>query len=245
MKKVQREHGFTPQQLSEPVFGTTALIESVKTKNIFTFFHLLKKRVHVSRYTDSKGNTALHHACRVGSSPKVYWLLMSGSYWNTEFNNDGNTPLHLACKFGHAKILQQLLSYDTLGLDDKNNYGYTPLMLAAEGNHEEVIRILIRRGAQMNKKNKFGKTALHRAAKFGSQTAIALLLYYGADCLPLDASSRNFLMEAKYEDLIDWIMPQLTKRDCKTLLKHMKQNFLVVKNFIKLAQERELKKYQK
>lgn len=59
----------------------------------------------------------------------------------------------------------------------------TPLILASQSSREDypIVELLIRAGADVNKKNVFGETALIRAAGNGYPESVKLLLQAGAD----------------------------------------------------------------
>jgi tankyrase len=70
------------------------------------------------------------------------------------------------------------------------------LLLAAASAHDPearvqraVIRLLIRRGGDVNERDKNGVTPLHRAVRFRSPAAVKLLLEHGADPNAVDRRS--------------------------------------------------------
>jgi len=60
------------------------------------------------------------------------------------------------------------------------NWGGTALMLAAQKGHKEVVKLLLKKGANVNAKNDLGWTALDFAAKEGYKEIVKLLKAYGA-----------------------------------------------------------------
>ncbi|BFZ13265.1 hypothetical protein BsWGS_16304 [Bradybaena similaris] len=116
-----------------------------------------------------------------------------------------------ACEQGATDCVQALLEQgcevDSV-LDDEEN---TPLQVAAANGNEQVVRLLIMRGAGLDKSNIFGWTPLLQAARYGHTNIVALLVQhqtdlhartrYGASALTLAAKGGHlqtvkFLLEA-------------------------------------------------
>ena len=55
-----------------------------------------------------------------------------------------------------------------------------PLMIAAQFNRTDVIRLLMLKGADVNKQGKWGNAPIHYAARWSSAEAIAALVEHGA-----------------------------------------------------------------
>jgi len=62
-----------------------------------------------------------------------------------------------------------------------NKTGWTPLHYAATGGHTQIIRLLIERGAQLEAPSPNGTTPLMMAARYGSVESVEMLLRAGAD----------------------------------------------------------------
>jgi ankyrin repeat protein len=79
----------------------------------------------------------------------------------------GVTPLMLAGKGGHAEILAMLLKagakVDAANADIFGGGGDTALHYAAEAQEHETFLLLLRAGADPNKKDKNGFTPMRRA----------------------------------------------------------------------------------
>ena len=56
----------------------------------------------------------------------------------------------------------------------------TALFPAARYNRTDVIRLLLQKGADVNKRDRFGDTPVHYAAMDNSTEAIAMLIEHGA-----------------------------------------------------------------
>ncbi|RUS71201.1 hypothetical protein EGW08_021037 [Elysia chlorotica] len=89
--------------------------------------------------------------------------------------------LYCAFEQGDTECVQTLLEQgcevDCL-LDDEEN---TPLQVAAANGNEQVVRLLIMRGAGLDKANLFGWTPLLQAARYGHSSIVGLLSQHQAD----------------------------------------------------------------
>ena len=65
-------------------------------------------------------------------------------------------------------------------VDVCDEYGITALMQAAENSHTDITRVLLHKGADVNKRNCFDRTALHWATLTNSIDIIKMLLEHGA-----------------------------------------------------------------
>jgi ankyrin repeat protein len=87
----------------------------------------------------------------------------------------GNAPLALAVREGHEDIVKLLLSDQHVYLDESNSSGWTALMYACHNNQKEIADILIKNGADVERKNKDGKNARDIARAAGNQDIIKLI----------------------------------------------------------------------
>ncbi len=86
-------------------------------------------------------------------------------------------PLGNAAKAGDIAEIERLLDE---GADVNESGLATPLFYAIQYNHTDAVRLLIERGADVNKASTWG-TPIHGAAKRGAAEIVALLLEKGAD----------------------------------------------------------------
>ena len=110
--------------------------------------------------TNAEKWTALHCAVEAGSVQAAQMLLDSGADINAPTARQGETPLMLAC-----------------GL---NGSGTT----TGQGSKIACVRLLLKRGANVNAATKDGQTALRFAANLGSVEIARMLLAQGADVTP-------------------------------------------------------------
>ena len=98
---------------------------------------------------DSKGNTALLHAC--GRSPNneaiVSMLLGHQDIQVNKVNSLMDTPLMIACMMSQLGVVKLLLARDDINVNAKDNENYTALMLSCEINNTntkaEIVRNLL------------------------------------------------------------------------------------------------------
>jgi len=107
-------------------------------------------------------------------------------------------PLHDAAKAGDIAQIELLLSQ---GADINQGGPATPLYFAINTEHAEAAKLLIERGADVNKQSTWG-APLHAAASRGMTDTVVLLLDRGADpnvqwqqMTPLHLAARNGRLE--------------------------------------------------
>jgi uncharacterized protein len=140
-------------------------LEGVKT--------LLKADPRLLVARDPMGNTALIIAVNSGHDALAGLLFDAGV----------EPELHEAAAIGDTSRVRSSLDHNPAALDAYSPEGFTPLSLAAHFGHRDVMRLLIDRGADVNRvaAHRLAVTALH-AALFGRQVEAALLLIErGAD----------------------------------------------------------------
>jgi RNA polymerase sigma factor (sigma-70 family) len=149
------------------------LLEAARGGDIERVKTLLKadRRLLVGR--DPMGNTALIIAVNTGHEALADLLFDAGV----------EPGLHEAAAIGDSSRVRAALDRDPALLDTDSPEGFTPLALAAHFGHLDVMRLLIDRGADVNRvaTHRLAVTPLH-AALFGRQVGAALLLIErGAD----------------------------------------------------------------
>jgi hypothetical protein len=75
--------------------------------------------------------------------------------------NRFNSPLHVAAYQGYAEVVELLLSHKGVELNALDINGYTPLMRAVEKRNEKIVKLLLAKGADVNKVNGRDQTALN------------------------------------------------------------------------------------
>ncbi|XP_069030345.1 NF-kappa-B inhibitor epsilon [Embiotoca jacksoni] len=109
-------------------------------------------------------------------------------------DQDGNTALHVACHHGQTECATEMtrdVSPSKLVpiLETQNWRGLACLHLAALNRQHHILKILMKKGADLNiQEGTSGKTALHLAVELHDVTSVKLLLSRGAN---VDAAMFN------------------------------------------------------
>jgi ankyrin repeat protein len=164
--------------------GTTALVRAAEGGRVATVRALLKKGADVNA-RDGYGRTALMLAAARGHAEVVKLLLAAGGDPNliaVSFHAGDLTALTVAMDAGperRAEIIDALLAGGAhLNPADASR---TPLMRAVEKRDLPLMKLLLGRGADVNRKNLQGLTPLMAAAVEGSPDAVTFLIGAGAD----------------------------------------------------------------
>ncbi|XP_071410554.1 M-phase phosphoprotein 8 isoform X2 [Pithys albifrons albifrons] len=133
-----------------------------------------------------------------------------------------STLLRDAVKSGDYMTVKMALSSNVdYNLDQEDSSGMTLVMLAAAGGHDDLLRILIRKGAKVNRRQKNGTTALIHAAEKNFLTTVAILLEAGAYVNVQQSSGETALMKACKRGNSDIVRLMIESgADCNILSKH-------------------------
>ena len=171
---------------------------------------LLERNPELARATTRDGMTALHFAARAGHIDVVDVLLRYHSDVNA-VDNRGSTALFEAChagpwKFepaeeiiqllldhnaqidllqaaatGRTDLIESILDRDSSVLDTPDGQGKTALFHAAHNNRFAAVKLLVERGADVNRSDAVGTAALHRTSQQCSDELIQYLIDHGAN----------------------------------------------------------------
>ena len=122
----------------------------------------------------------LNYACISGHCGLVGQLIGAGADVNS-VQHQGITALSWVCQHGHFGVAKALLdagaAVDVGDITD----GQGPLLIAAGHGHLSIVKLLVRRGANVNQAMHDGDTALHFACQSGFVDVCEYLLDHGAD----------------------------------------------------------------
>ena len=123
---------------------------------------------------DSKGRTALHHACSRRESVCVFVLLQHTSKF---LQSKEETLQPLASSEGDCHSTSRLSSQarDSLYPDGQNHSSKTALVLAAENRNINAIELLLSHGCNPNATDDMGFTIIHHACHLGLENIFAAL----------------------------------------------------------------------
>lgn len=121
------------------------------------------------------GEAALHMIVKLRDYEWLSFLLSKRASPNIQ-NREGNTPLSLAAQLGWTEGAELLLTHGA-GVDVPNQRGETPLIFAVHRHDIAMVSLLLRGGANPNRKdNLSGYSALDYARQDGRSAAIVRLL---------------------------------------------------------------------
>lgn len=170
------------EYINQPVpSGETLLTIASQAGSCELAQQLINQGANVNQ-ANQNGSMPLHVAIRACCEDIVDILLDSGADTNAR-DRSGLTPLHLACVARSKEILKKLLKCGSNpeGIMDGKFYVSTPLMAATENGDRHLAEILLRHGADVNKRDWWQSTALLKAVQIGSIELVELLLRHGAD----------------------------------------------------------------
>jgi ankyrin repeat protein/beta-lactamase regulating signal transducer with metallopeptidase domain len=172
--------------------------------------NLLKRDPALVRATTQNGMTALHYAAMAGHADVVEVLIRYGADVNAR-DSSGKTPLMeashggpwkdaiaedvvemllthhaevdlvLAAAIGRTDLLKSILDRDGSLIDTEDERGRTPLYHAVRNNRLDAVKLLVERGADVNRSDMVGIAALHRTSQQCSDELIRYLIDHGAN----------------------------------------------------------------
>ena len=168
---------------------------------------------------DVKGNTALHYAAERGATQVAELLIQHGADVNAP-DSRGQSPLHnaahpgpwkeseasqiiallkgkgatmaiwLAASLGDTEAIGQCLDADPALINATDQGGETALFHAAHNLRRDAVRLLLARGADVNKGNPLATVRLHSWDEGGLET-VQILLDAGAEPDFIECCSRG------------------------------------------------------
>lgn len=155
--------------------------------------------------TNNKNETAVLFAAKAGQTHSIQFLVERGADPSIAASN-GMTPLHECAFRKNADGVKFLLAQDGVKVEAETAEGETPLALACAGGDTTCIKLLLEKGASIE------KGCLHAAARCGRENVVEMLLDKGADVNALDSKGRTALICAVIADEADMVRFLCTKR---------------------------------
>jgi ankyrin repeat protein len=126
---------------------------------------------------DQRGSTALMEACHAGpwkSEPAedIVQLLI---------DHNAQVDLSLAAAMGWTDLIESILDRDISLLDIPDAKGRTALFHAARNNRLAAVKLLVDRGADVNRSDAVSIAALHRTSQECSDELLQYLIEHGAN----------------------------------------------------------------
>lgn len=200
--------------------GAGRLFEAIAAGQLGRVKELLKEEPELAKAHDPQGNSAVLVAAYAGSPEIAAALQAAGAQVNAfeaaalgrtdlvvallemnpsllrAFGHDGWTLLHLAAFFGHRELAAALLDRGASpAVFSRNAMANQPLHSAVAGRRLELVKLLLKRGADVNGSAQ-GLTPLHLAAHAGHEPLTGMLLAFGADTRLKDAAGHTPLQMA-------------------------------------------------
>ncbi|MCJ1246909.1 Ankyrin repeat domain-containing protein 44 [Trapelia coarctata] len=94
--------------------------------------------------------------------------------------------LRKAASNGLGDLVEKILDTLNDGIDEPDEFGNTALHLAAGSGFPDIVRLLIKKGANIQVSNEGGATPLHRAIRSEHLPTVAILLEAGSDVMAPD-----------------------------------------------------------
>lgn len=160
------QYGADPNHAYEG--GMTPLILAVMNGNREIIENLIRARARVGD-ADSRGLTALHHAC-YSNTPEyedIAAILLKAGAGYDRADQMGDTPLHIAASKGCVGLVVLLVSAGAT-MNRSNARGKTPLEVAVDARLSQVAETLLRAGSPFSSKLRteleemFGKEDLQK-----------------------------------------------------------------------------------
>ena len=145
---------------------------------------------------DDKLRKPVHYAAAC-EGPGPLELLINRGVDTREGDQMKNTPLMYACYYGRVKNVELLLATDGRShVDAKNKDGMMAVHLATMQGHLDVLKLLQKKGADINSTGRFRMTPLNFAAAHGHYDCLVFLYENGAKILAKDKLKRSSLLLA-------------------------------------------------
>ena len=189
----------------------TALLRAAREGPLCVAKLLLEHGADVNAVCHESGNlcegwTALMMAVLRNNREMAELLVQNKADVNMR-NDSGETALIIAATHGDSgsgalAIVEMLLDHGAdLDAETQDRTGNNALTEAVYNKRIDIVRVLLRRGANVNKKSKLGRTALYFATTTGDPGLVADLLNHGSDINTPDFLGVTPLMQAaKYAD---------------------------------------------
>lgn len=180
-------------------FGSqrTPLMAVVVAGNGAMVDYLISLGAEVDRASQNK-LTPLMYAVTCDNADIINLLARKGANLDKK-GNRGDTALIFALRGNHFRAAKALI--DQGAIDEANNDRCTPLMYASGKEYNEVnkekrdiVRMLIERGADVNKVTLTGMTPLLCAAKADNIESMAVLIFAGAEYRERDWAAHSEVM---------------------------------------------------
>jgi ankyrin repeat protein len=156
--------------------GMTALHYAARAGHFDVADLLLRYQAEVNTL-DNRGSSALMEAChggpwKSGPSEEIIQLLL---------DHNAQVDLIQAAAMGRTSLIESILDRDASVLDTPDLQGKTALFHAAHNNRFPAVKLLVERGADVNRSDAVGTAALHRTSGQCSDELIQYLIDHASN----------------------------------------------------------------
>ena len=193
------------EDLAKAIEDASLLMYAVLQEKAELLTALIEAGVNVNA-SNSKGETALHIACKKGNSKAAKLLLQNGADV-VAVDHKGNAPIHVACESRTLKCLNLLLSHHACNPNQQNAVGDTPLHILCNYKltrdmsmlctgdtplHLSISKMslcnvdpfLVHDKIDLDIQNQYGETILHKAIMGDTPVDVVKALTQHKSCNP-------------------------------------------------------------
>lgn len=178
--------GANPDFKGGPSIHTTSLILAARGRHLDVVQLLLIQHKVDLEVVDSMEDTALMVAVRNNHFSVVQFLLEHGSRIEYPSRYSWKSTFNQACALGHLEITKLMLDRYGVQIDGSERSSMTPLTSASNGGQIAVVKLLLDRGADINKRDSERGSSIAYALYFGHTELADLLLKNGATASDVD-----------------------------------------------------------
>ncbi|KAL5009533.1 hypothetical protein ScPMuIL_011838 [Solemya velum] len=157
----------------------TPLHKACQYNHVPVVEYLVDRGAQIDR-RDKDNFTPLLLASVYGHAETVELLLKKGADYSATDKND-KTAIFLAAEEDKYDALEKLLSYGNVQklIDRSDRYDNNPLHIAATNGFLRIVKLLLKKGADLDSKNEEEHTPLHLAARYGRTNTVREIVHQG------------------------------------------------------------------
>ena len=186
---------------AQDIDGKTPLYWASARNHLDVVQYLLSKKAD-AKIKDADKRTPLHVAARYGYTGVVKFLVQKAKLNVNAEDPLKETPVCWAVRNGYVGTVQALIAF---GADLKylSKGGVHIFHAVAAKGDADMIKLLAKKGYNVNVEDADGKTALHKAAESGASDTVSVLMDQGADANKVDKSGKTPLHYAAAAGKVD------------------------------------------
>lgn len=176
--KTQQEYAKKELDKNGIPYSNESLIVAIGSNDVDTVQDMIKLGINIEFIDKGSSHTPLTAALYKNKSEIVRLLVDNGASVNTK-DGGGAVPFILAIAMNDNDLAMELINKCArVNIYDSSS---NALFTAIEKQKSDIVRLLIQKGADVNKVGGFGIKPIYRAAAFNSLEIVKLLVEGGAD----------------------------------------------------------------